>query len=389
MNAKEKIKDIINLIDEKHIDMYFNISKEELDKYIDEIIEKQEINDVYSLYYYTNMIIKKIFGIYDSHTKLLFEKGDFYLPIKFKYINNKLYIIRTTEEYRNLLYGEVVKINNVDINKIVEEIENISAHSTNECLIPQVEMFLINGYKIKSLPSIDSSCNEFEFTIARNNNIYFTKLTRNEGYLLPINKPKSNYSYEIIDDKIVIIYNKCREDYEGQMIAFVKEIEHISKEYNINNFVVDIRGNLGGNSEIIKPLVEFLKNKEVITLVDECVFSSGVFAVVDLKNINSKFVGTGIATQFNHFGDINSEKIDDFIITTSHKYFYIDEISKKYKYADTKENFEILKQNKKLFIPQLFEPDYYSKKSIEDYKNGIDRELELAIDLMNKNKIKI
>ena len=89
--------------------MYFNISKEELDRYIDEIIEMYDINDDYSLYYYTNMIIKKIFGIYDSHTKLLFEKGDFYLPVRLKYINNKLYIIRTTKETKTLLYSEVKK----------------------------------------------------------------------------------------------------------------------------------------------------------------------------------------------------------------------------------------------------------------------------------------
>ena len=58
-----------------------------------------------------------------------------------------------------------------------------------------------------------------------------------------------------------------------------------------------------------------------------------------------------------------------------------------FKYADTKEKFKELKQNKKLFIPQLFEPDYYSKKSIEDYKNGTDVELELAIELLNDEKL--
>ena len=230
MNAKEKINNIINLINEKHIDMYFNISKEELDKYIDEIVEKYEINDEYSLYYYTNMIIKKIFGMYDSHTKLLFEKGDFYLPIRFKYINNKLYIIRTTEETQDLLYSEVKKIDNIDINKLIEEIKNIVASSTEEYITSQIELFLINGYKIKSLPSIDSNHDEFIFTLNKDGNDIDIKLTRDEGYLLPINKPKENYSCEIKDDKIVIVYNKCREDYEGQMIEFVKKLIRFLKK---------------------------------------------------------------------------------------------------------------------------------------------------------------
>ena len=389
MNAKEKIKDILNLIEERHIDMYFNISKEELDRYIDEIIKKYEINDDYDLYYYTNMIIKKIFGIYDSHTKLLFEKGDFYLPVRLKYINNKLYIIRTTKETKTLLYSEVKKIENIDINIIIEEIKSIVASSTEEYVTSQIELFLINGYKIKSLPSIDSKLDEFNFTVNKDEKIIDMKLTKDEGYLLPVNKPKENYSYELKDDKIIIVYNKCREEYDGQMIEFVNKIESESKKFGIEKFIIDIRGNQGGNSEIINPLIEFLKDKKTVTLVDEYVFSSGRFAILDLKNINSKFVGTGIGTQLNCFGNAPITKYDNFIIPISNKYFYMDTSYSydDFRYADTKEKFKKLKQNKELFVPQIFEPDYYSKKNIDDYKDGFDRELEFAIELLKEEKL--
>lgn len=389
MNAKEKIKDILNLIEERHIDMYFNISKEELDRYIDEILEMYDIKDDYSLYYYTNMIIKKIFGIYDSHTKLLFEKSDFYLPIRFKYINNKLYIIRTTEETKSLLYSEVKKIENIDINIIIDEIKSIIASSTEEYITSQIELFLINGYKIKSLPSINSKLDEFNFTVNKDEKIIDMKLTKDEGYLLPINKSKENYSYEIIDDKMIIVYNKCREEYDGQMIEFVNKIESESKKFGIEKFIIDIRGNQGGNSEIINPLIEFLKDKKTVTLVDEYVFSGGRFAILDLKNINSKFVGTGIGTQLNCFGNAPITKYDNFIIPISNKYFYMDTSYSydDFRYADTKEKFKKLKQNKELFVPQIFEPDYYSKKNIDDYKDGFDRELEFAIELLKEEKL--
>lgn len=389
MNAKEKIKDILNLIEERHIDMYFNISKEELDRYIDEILEMYDINDDYSLYYYTNMIIKKIFGIYDSHTKLLFEKSDFYLPIRFKYINNKLYIIRTTEETKSLLYSEVKKIENIDINIIIDEIKSIIASSTEEYITSQIELFLINGYKIKSLPSINSKLDEFNFTVNKDEKIIDMKLTKDEGYLLPINKSKENYSYEIIDDKMIIVYNKCREEYDGQMIEFVNKIESESKKFGIEKFIIDIRGNQGGNSEIINPLIEFLKDKKTVTLVDEYVFSGGRFAILDLKNINSKFVGTGIGTQLNCFGNAPITKYDNFIIPISNKYFYMDTsyLYDDFRYADTKEKFKKLKQNKELFVPQIFEPDYYSKKNIDDYKDEFDRELEFAIELLKEEKL--
>lgn len=388
-NQKYKMYDILNLIEEKHIDMYFNISKKELDKYINEIIKKYEINDDYDLYYYTNMIIKKIFGIYDSHTKLLFEKEDFYLPVRLKYINNKLYIIRTTKETKTLLYSEVKKIENIDINIIIEEIKSIVASSTEEYITSQIELFLINGYKIKSLPSIDSKLDEFNFTVNRDEKIIDMKLTKDEGYLLPVNKPKENYSYELKDDKIIIVYNKCREEYDGQMIEFVNKIESESKKFGIEKFIVDIRGNQGGNSEIINPLIEFLKDKKTVTLVDEYVFSGGRFAILDLKNINSKFIGTGIGTQLNCFGNAPVTRYDKFIIPISNKYFYMDTSYSydDFRYADTKEKFKKLKQNKELFVPQIFEPDYYSKKNIDDYKDGFDRELEFAIELLKEEKL--
>lgn len=385
---EKKLKYILKLIEENHLDMYFNISKDELDSFIKGILNEKSIKNDYDFYYYTNVIIKKIFGKYDSHTKLIFDDNDFYLPVRFKYINNKLYIIRTTEETKELLYGQVLKINDIDINKIIEEIRNMTAYSTEEYIISQVELFLINGYKIRSLPSINSNCEEFEFSLKKDDKNIEVKLTRDEGYLLPINKPKLNYSLELIDDKMLIVYNKCREEYENQMVDFVNEISTKSAELGINKFIVDIRGNQGGNSEIINPLIDFLKDKKTVTLVDEYVFSGGRFAILDLKNINSKFVGTGIGTQLNCFGNAPSFKFDRFIIPISNKYFYMDTTYSydSFRYADSKERFEKLKKDKKLFIPQIFVPDIYCKKDIDDYKNGIDRELAYAIDILNEEK---
>ena len=388
MEYKDKINKVLELIEEKHIDMYFNITKEELKEYVDLLLSKTEINNKYEFYYYINMIIKKIFGIFDFHTKVVFKEQDFYLPVRFKYIDNKLYIIRTTEEYKELLYSEVKKIDNIDINKMIEEIKSITAYSTEEYLTSQIELFLINGYKIKSLPSVDSNKDNFIFEVNKDNELIKKSLGKAEDVLLSINKPKQNYSYEIINDMIHIIYNMCGEDYENQMIGFVKEIEQKSKELCIDKFIVDIRGNQGGNSAIINPLIDFLKNKEVVTLVDEYVCSSGRFAILGLKNVDSKFVGTGIGTSLNCFGNAPTFEFDEFKIPISNKYFYIDTTYSydNFKYADSKEKFKNLKQNRKLFASQIFEPDYYSKKSIYDYKEGIDRELEDAIRLLHEKQ---
>lgn len=171
------------------------------------------------------------------------------------------------------------------------------------------------------------------------------------------------------------------------------EYKKISNESNINNitkFIVDIRGNTGGNSNIIKPLIKYLDGKEVITLVDKYVFSSGRFAIVDLKRIGSIFVGTNIGTTLNCFGNVSRNEIDAYLLPISYKYFYYDELSISMIGIDKKSDFIKFKNNinnKKYFESQIFEPDYYVEKTIEDYKNNYDRQLEFAIGLLNnKNK---
>lgn len=384
---REKLKKILSIIEEKHIDMYFNISREELNNYIDEILKKYPLNNEYDLYYVTNVIIKKIFGRYDSHTRLVWKSADYNLPIRLKYIDNKLYIIRTDEDNLDLLYGEILSINNIPLQQLINEIENMTAYFTNEFLYTQIENNLYNGFKLRSLPSIDVDSKEFEVEIVKDNRIIKRKLTKSNISFYKNN----NYSYNIIDGVIYIRYSCCREDYEGQMLDFVKKISNEADINNITKFIVDIRGNTGGNSSIIKPLIKYLDGKQVITLVDKYVFSSGRFAIVDLKSIGSIFVGTHIGTTLNCFGNVSRNEIDAYLLPISYKYYYYDDKMVSMEGIYNKSDFIEFKNkinNRKYFEPQIFEPDYYVESSIEDYQNNYDRQLEFAIELLNNIKKK-
>lgn len=383
---KEELKKILNIIEEKHIDMYFNITKEELNKYVEELLDKHELKDEYDLYYYTNVIIKKIFDRFDSHTYLIWNDADFNLPIRLRYIEGKLYITRTDEDNIDLLYGQILKINNVDINKLIEEIKAMTAYSTDGYLQIKIETILYNGIKLMSLPSIKTNIKEFEYEILKDNKIVKRKLTKQTNELIDLNKWKKNYSYEIIDNSIYVVYNACKEDYKGQMQELVNNIKQISEEKNIDSFIIDLRGNMGGNADYIKPLIEFLKGKKVVTLTNNYIFSGGRWALIDLKNIGSIFIGTEIGTTLNCFGNIKVERPSKYILPVSEKYFYYDEKSKSIKQIKEKEDFIEFKNNidnQKYFEPQIFEPDYYVENTIEDYKNQYDRQLDSALLLIN------
>ena len=391
---KEKLNQILKIIAENHIDMYFNTTKEDLEHYIEETLKKYKLENEYDLYYVVNVIIKKIFGRFDSHTYLIWNNADFNLPIRLKYIDNKLYIIRTDEDNKDILYGQILRINNIDISKLIEEIKEMVAYSTDGFLQIKIETILYNGIKLRSLPSIDDNADEFEYEILVDNQIIKRKLKKQDKDLIRINAKKQNYSYEILEGTIYIVYNSCSEDYKGQMQELVKKIKQISEKNNINNFVIDLRGNMGGNADYIKPLIEFLKGKNAVTLTDNYIFSGGRWALIDLKNIGSKFVGTGIGTTLNCFGNVSRQQPYEYILPVAYKYFYYDEEQRKIITVVGKEKFQQFKsdpQNQIYFEPQIFEPDYYVENKIEDYKAGVDQQLDTALRILKtlgKTRIK-
>ena len=384
----DKLKEMLKLVEENHLDMYFNISKKDLEVFIKEVLKKYKIQDDYDFYYVFNLIIKKIFGRFDSHTQLYWKDG-IYLPIRFKYIDDKLYITEIDQEKQEFLYGQVLKINNVDIKKLIKEKEAITAYSTKEYLSSNIESSFYRANIIKSLPSIDNNTCDFNFEILLGNKKTNIILNSKEHYLLTSKNIKPNYYFELIDDIIYIVYKSCREDYQNQMLELVDKISKLAEENNINKFIIDLRGNGGGDSRIIRPLIEFLKDKKIVTLIDEKVFSSGRFAIVDLYNIGSKFVGTKIATDLNAFGNIKVFPYDEFTLCVANKYFYFPKENNKYSLycIKNKEDFKKFKNNKvnhKYFEPNIFEPDYLIENTIEDYIDNFDRQKQEAINIINE-----
>lgn len=387
MKSHDYITDIYKLIDvleEKHIDCYFNISKQELMLCVDEILSKYSINDDYDFYYVANMIMKKMFGQYDSHTRLIFKNSRCSLPIQLKYIDKKLYIVKTSINYENINYGYIKKINGVGIDQLISELELIVPYSTIGFFESQIESTFKNMFKMKSLPSIANDIDSFHYTIVKNDVEMDVNLFPEDFSF----SNDTNYSMEINDNVMIITYNSCVQSFEHQMEKFVEKIKLESMKHNIDKYIVDIRGNSGGNSEIIKPLIHFLSNKEVITLIDKYVFSGGRFALIDLINIGSKTVGTGIGTSINCFGNISKNEIGNFILPVSNKYFYLKD--NKIFNINNKNDFVVFKNNiynRKYFDPIIYIPDYIVENKIGDYENNSDSVLEYAIKLFKTEKI--
>lgn len=355
-----------------HPGFYFFHTREELMSKIQEYITKDKY-DQYDICYIVNCLIKFMLNKYDSHTKVLFSNTK-YLPIELKIENDEVYIINTSLKLKKFMSWRVLKINNILIKDLLEEIDEICCYSTGEYLRTREASILTDVNMIRTLPSIVSSNEKIDFLVSDGKNREVISFYIDELYDECMKIVPDNYSYEVIGKSVVIHYNSCRDI--DKMNDLINKISSLDANY----YIVDLRYNGGGDSSIIKPLIKFLKDKKIVVLINEYVFSSGRMALVELKKIGAYVVGTNISTSLNSFGNNPSEYIvdnTDLIVKRSSSYFLYD---KNYNCRSfSKNDFEkYFKDKKYLLEPVMIRPDLEVVESVLDIVTNKDRQLEAA-----------
>lgn len=374
----KKIKDMATYLKEGHPAFYLQHSEEKFDEMLKRIISNKDYFDRYDFYYYANYILKYMLNGIDSHTKVFFRDYKL-LPLKIKIIDGAPYIIDSTNKYSQIVGSEIKGINGVPIKEVMFELSNIISSPSDTFLNMRLEQYLTSVNSLKSLPSINSS-QEIKLNTS-SGDISFS----DEDYNSYKDKSiKPNYNLEIIDNgkTALITYNSCRDK-----VSMLKLINKLEEENNIKNYIVDLRGNNGGDSSINSYLVNFLEGKKVIVLSDEKVYSSARMCLVDLKNIGAIIIGKGPATSINCCGNNTLEKrYDDMnlVLHGSDTYWCYDN---NYGLIGlNKERFRrVYEESKSIINPVFLNADCVIPLSLQDYLDKKDLVLELAV---NKCKAK-
>ncbi len=366
---------INNCIFTGHPCFYLLHSKQEFNNKLKEAIVDKEKYNKFDLYYYLSYMFKYMLHPYDCHTKAQFIDKKF-LPLKIRIINDIPYIVDCNPLLNNFKGNEIKKINDVKISTVICELEEIICYSSESHLKTILEDYLTNVFILKSLPSltitdsiiIKTDKNEIKFDL---NNLDVYKDTSR----------KENYNFDVIENIGIITYNSCKD--KTKMENLIHKLKTMT---NINKYVVDLRGNGGGDSSINKELVKFLNGKKVITLCDERVFSSARMCLIDLKNIGAKVIGTSPGTSINCFGNIVMQKeITDMNLKIfgSATYWYYDENLKCH--GIYKEDFKnALQKYSNLLKPVFFQVDKEIKLTLDDYLNHNDSVMNFAINNLKK-----
>lgn len=365
-----------------HLDFYFLHSKKELNNFINTFLKNNKINDDYDFFYFMNCIIKYMSGHIDAHTRIIMSNNNNSYPLSIQSINNKLYVTRCSEEKYS--YSELLEINNVSISKITEELEKCTSYGTTNWFFKRLHSDLNDKNILLSLPSIKNNAKYIEYKTSKG--IIKYEINKDYSKEITIIRKEDFKQFQIKDNILIFKYPKCT----NKFIPDIKKIKNLIHDNNINIFILDLRGNSGGKSSLIEPLIKYLKHTrlKLVTLVNKSVFSSGRMAAINMLKIGSKIVGQGIGTPINCFGYIfgNGELPNTkFTFNFSRVYWYEDKKRHIIKGIYTKK--KLHKFPKSFFEPKYLEIDYYINLTIDDYKSEKDVMLEKCCDWIKNNKL--
>lgn len=243
----------------------------------------------------------------------------------------------------------------------------------NHCL----ERDLHDFNSLISLPSINSCELEFKFD---NYTVNYNKYSSGT-----IEDVKENCEVKVLENTIYYVYNSCLIKYEAKMDASIGLISDILKNENIDNFILDLRDNLGGASQAIKPLIDYLGNHKLnlYTFVNGNTFSSGIEALIGMKNIGSIVIGNDVGSPLNHFGVVDTiyslpNTNFTFKVSTRFMPYNVNSIN-------SREDYENM--NKSLLTPVYFKPDYIIDEKGNNFMNNEDEWFNVYNKIIkNKNK---
>ena len=186
--------------------------------------------------------------------------------------------------------------------------------------------------------------------------------------------PSSYYWYEFLPEKeaLYIQYSRCADDSKKSFKDFAEELfQLVDKKQDagaIKRVVVDLRFNQGGNSEVVRPLLEGLKARpglrakgHLYVLIGRSTFSSGMMAAFDFRDqLHAILVGEPIGGKPNEYGEVKVFRLPNSNIEVQY----------------TTKYFQLFKDSD----PSTLEPDVTVVRAIADFLNGGDPVLDAALN---------
>ncbi len=306
------------------------------------------------------------------------------LPLGFQWFADGLAVTAATDPYRAALGLRVTSIGTLSPESLEAAIAPFIAYEDDAWLRQQSQTFMVmeeilraagqveaDGHVAVSLARADGTTTLRVTTMPWSGTPFVTAVV---ALGLPIGpalvQSPRYYRYEILPatKTLYIRYSKCADDPQQPFATFAREL-FATVDANpsaVERVVVDLRANGGGNSTVIKPLLDGLRKRKSLsargrlyTLVGPATFSSGLLAAIDLRHdLKAIAIGERPGEKLNSYGEVRPLTLPHsrLLLQYSTKYFTLEK-------NDT----------------AGFEPDFVVRTTIGDWLAGRDPVLDTAL----------
>jgi hypothetical protein len=376
------LNDLSETLEKEHLNLFAKISKETFDA------EKTRITEAIphmtdAEFFYSLKQLIAMTG--DSHTTINYSDSIYKhlmaLPFAIEKYGDDWYLMMLDEMNAQYLGAKLKSINGVSIQDIYEKSKTLMSIENESWALSQFSntiafkealnyLNIVSGdekimLKIETKEKLDTTIEMIPLTETALMNVEIDIL---EGKTVAKTWPEGYYrALSLDDDHLLIQYNVCAESPDLSMASFTDSIKKELTDKDYNSVVIDLRYNTGGNSEVLRPMLDMLKTVkdekalEVYTLIGKSTFSSAIINAVQIKDeLGSTLIGSATGGNVNGYGEVKTFELKNhpFVVTYSTKYF------------------ELIKGYDK---GSLY-PDVEVEQSLQDYLDGKDTEIEWILN---------
>ena len=386
-NSKWK-KDLDYLQDalpNKHVNLFFKISEDQFKNEIDQLKNSVDnLNDDEII----DGIYKIVASVGDAHTKVQRDFSKRY-PLQFYYFKDGIYVINTADEYKEILYSKLIKINGQDMKTIENKLSPLISRENKESVKKVLPTYLSRPEILRGVKIIEDIDSEVVFTFENREGKIFDLNMKSlnsdesinsvidseydESYPLYMQNPKYNYWYKYLenDKTLYLKYNECTENNRsGKIDDFNNDVLNFIDNNQIDKLVIDMRDNGGGQTNRLNTIIEGIKNKEInnknkfFVIVGRNTFSAAICDVVKWREeTNATFIGQETSGKLNHYGSCHTFTLPNSKLIIQYSTVY----------AKTGDD-----------DSDSFIPDKTIEISIDDYVNKNDPVLDYIIGSQNQ-----
>lgn len=210
---------------------------------------------------FTNIINEILTTVGDSHTSVITGKGAQVLPVEGVIIDNKLYVVKS----RDLCVGDqITKVGGVSIEQLWEKMKHYRPAENTRWLEVQFEDNW-SDRRFLEYSGVNTVLGKVEIEAIRKGEVV-KRMAHFTSYAYKyrptrVNQGKEVVSYEIDEEKELCILALTRCEYNEAYIEKLSKVFKEIKEKEIKYLAVDVRGNGGGNSQVINELLRYLPIK--------------------------------------------------------------------------------------------------------------------------------